>query len=457
MNVRRTKLVEARARKGWSLETAAERIGCAPNTLSRWELGVMAPSAYHRARICQAYGLSEEELGLTQEGLMCVVSRSKEIQTLINADLSTYLQDLALAPHSNCQEAQRTIARSVEEFTTMNTGQEAALTRREALQRLVMFPIMLMSRGIQRSIEDTLNVYAAGITACGYLSAGNHEDLSVASSMLSAYLPVLKTIVQESALHRKEAASLVAQCYRLKHTLTLHLESPNIAIARGYAKHAVTYSEVSGDTIARITALRNLAWAYNYIKQYPQALKAIEQAEALIQQKRTSLPPYVSSTVYSVLAVMQTKNGISPDSSLGLAQDCFFASSLDRSSLALHTGFNYAQLMRNHGLAQYYRGEYQEALAAFAKVIDPETLASKELMAVRTRVELLNNQTMAVLKSPARDMEQAITYWKASIQEAITLRTQNHFDDACTAYEVMQGIWPNEPRIKELRDLIVHW
>ncbi len=62
--MRRTKLVAARARKGWTLEVAAEQVGCAPNTLSRWELGTMTPSAYNKARLRAVYGMTDEELGL---------------------------------------------------------------------------------------------------------------------------------------------------------------------------------------------------------------------------------------------------------------------------------------------------------------------------------------------------------------------------------------------------------
>lgn len=54
-------------------------------------------------------------------------------------------------------------------------------------------------------------------------------------------------------------------------------------------------------------------------------------------------------------------------------------------------------------------------------------------------------------------MERVIALWKADIQSAHTLRSQQRFEEAYMAYEVMEGVWPNERRIMELRDLIVHW
>jgi hypothetical protein len=54
-------------------------------------------------------------------------------------------------------------------------------------------------------------------------------------------------------------------------------------------------------------------------------------------------------------------------------------------------------------------------------------------------------------------MERAIALWKADIRGATTLQSQQRFEEAYQAYEVMEGVWPNERRIMELRDLIVHW
>src|SRR5690349_8183749 len=62
--MKQTKLIGARARKNWTLEQAAERIGCTPNTLNRWELGKFSPSAFYRARLSEVYGVPWEVLDL---------------------------------------------------------------------------------------------------------------------------------------------------------------------------------------------------------------------------------------------------------------------------------------------------------------------------------------------------------------------------------------------------------
>src|SRR5215472_11285683 len=57
----------ARKEQGWSQQQVADRIG-APLSLniSRWENGTAFPSAYYIERLCQLFGKSVRELGLSQ-------------------------------------------------------------------------------------------------------------------------------------------------------------------------------------------------------------------------------------------------------------------------------------------------------------------------------------------------------------------------------------------------------
>jgi tetratricopeptide (TPR) repeat protein len=414
----------------------------------------MTPSAYNKARLRAVYGMTDEELGLAEEVLPEHLKFGRDFQSLLESDATMRLMALVFTPHCNYKELQLVLVRTIEELS-MNTGHDAALTRREALQRLAMLPLLLsMSGGRPRPMDDTLNQLAAGITSCEYLSRGNYEDMSLALSMLSSYLPVLKTIASESSTYRKQATELIAQSYLIKHVLVLHVGNPGEATRDG--KLAVTYSKESGDVLLQVTALRRLTWSYLQDKQPRQALKTIEQAAYLINKSQVSLAPQVCSGIYSTLAVIQAKNGLSTTSALEQAQRFFFEPAAETDA-RIQGDFNYAQLMRNDGLARYHRGYYSDALKAFAQVIDPNTLSSKVAMAKRTRVELLHYQTMATMKSPERDLERAIVLWVAEVREAAALRSQKSFDEATMAYEVMQGVWPGEARVLDLRDLLVHW
>ena len=251
---KRLKLVEARAHKDWTLQEAAGWIGCAPNTLNRWELGSMNPSAYYRTRISAAYGMTKEELGLEQEKS---ADLSEDVSSgaleQLRADFTMYLMVLALAEYDSCWQVQDVLTRAIEE-ATMNIGDSEALRqKREALQRLAMLP--LLNRG-QKPGEEILNVCAAGLTACGYLASSNREDMQLASSMIIAYYPLLQSVTVDSSKHQKAAAALLSQALQIKSRVGYHLEGVKQATA--YAEHAVQWAKKSQHKTMLILAQREL-------------------------------------------------------------------------------------------------------------------------------------------------------------------------------------------------------
>ena len=483
-------LIAARKGKHLSQPEAAECINVALVTYQRWEEGRATPQPQHMRRLYEVFdtlascipdALSQEKCtdenvperlpgasGMhdsSEDLFHCIPAEElDEPQAFIAAHMTTHLWSLAFMHHLPEHDTRSAIRKAIKEFDRMHaTDKNYQITRREALCSLATLPMITLGLTGSGSIVrpatygTTLAHCTASIEACWELSKSSEaSDLLLAFQCVSRYLPTLTTIVRDSSTHRKEAARLAAQAYSLKHVLGLHIESPDVAIAKGHAKLAVLYGEQSDDPLLHLTALRYLTWGYDHSKNYQQALKTIEQAKRIVEQADSSLAPVVVSAVYSTLAVMQARNGISPDAALGKAHDVFPASSVDGSDVS-SADFGYAKLMRNNGLAYYYEGNHTKALGAFAKVIDPNNLSPQVPMAGRTRVELLNRQTMTALKSPVRDMEQIISYWKAGIRGAIALQSQQRFDEACMAYEVMTGIWSGEQRIKELRDLIVHW
>jgi hypothetical protein len=66
---------------------------------------------------------------------------------------------------------------------------------------------------------------------------------------------------------------------------------------------------------------------------------------------------------------------------------------------------------------------------------------------------VLNHLTLTTLRNPKKDMEQSIRLWTAAIQGARALGSQQRLGEAYTAYEIMQVLWPQEARVKDLRDL----
>src|SRR6266702_7480892 len=58
------RLRRVRHERGWTQAELAEMAGTTFETVSRWERGIKAPSAYYRRKLCDIFGKTAEELGL---------------------------------------------------------------------------------------------------------------------------------------------------------------------------------------------------------------------------------------------------------------------------------------------------------------------------------------------------------------------------------------------------------
>jgi transcriptional regulator with XRE-family HTH domain len=61
----RQRLVAERLRRHWTQLEVADQLGTTPGNVSRWERGITSPGPYFRSRLCEVYGRSARELGLT--------------------------------------------------------------------------------------------------------------------------------------------------------------------------------------------------------------------------------------------------------------------------------------------------------------------------------------------------------------------------------------------------------
>ncbi len=325
---KRLKLVEARARKDWTLQEAAEWIGCAPNTLNRWELGTMNPSAYYRTRLSTAYGMTKAELGLEDEEISALPEyASSSALARLRADFTMYLMALALAEYDTCWQVQDVLIRAIEEVT-MNSSDEVRRQQREAVQRLAMLPMLNLNRG-QRSAEEILNTCAAGLTACGYLAISNREDMQLAASMIATYLPLLQAITIDSSKHQKAAAALLSQSLQIKSKIGYHLEG--VRQATFYAEQAVQWAKKSQHKTIVIMAQRELLGAYEWtsLQHRAQTLTIVEETQQAMEIKRgAQVAPLIQSWVYTGLAKYQAlnKQENAMKASLEKAEETFFVS-----------------------------------------------------------------------------------------------------------------------------------
>ncbi len=61
----RQRLSAERMRRHWSQLGVADQLGTTPGNVSRWERGLTSPGPYFRSKLCELFGRSAQELGLT--------------------------------------------------------------------------------------------------------------------------------------------------------------------------------------------------------------------------------------------------------------------------------------------------------------------------------------------------------------------------------------------------------
>ncbi|HLG63377.1 MAG TPA: helix-turn-helix transcriptional regulator [Ktedonosporobacter sp.] len=454
----RARLSQARHKKFWTLEEAAERIGVDPASLSRWEKGKSFPQPINIQRLCNAYGMTVQQLGLEDDP---VSGYEHDAPPVVDALTQFQQQDLTLRlmrivwqwSHQNARYSvlQTLITQELEQ--SMN---EDVMSRRDALRRLALLPVEMLGLSaagavLKYPIEDILSQCAAGMTACQHLLRG--KELVFASDVVSRYIPTLKAIVHTSSTtQRKAAADLLAQGYRLKSILARHVKANTDSIA--CAQQAAMYADEAQNPLLQAVALRAQAAAYYYANCWAQASQAAEQARAVLETSRGApIPPLVRSHIYVGLATYQARNGQKQEAlrSLGQAHAAFFAQPPDEPA-PIWINHDKANLILYDGITHLHLGMQKEALDSFAQI--QLTASNHEI----NRVEALLNQVVAeVSRVDSRDMEYCIDHWIQGIEGAKALRSEQRFTEAIQAYTALCAVWPSEPRIKELRAYITHW
>jgi transcriptional regulator with XRE-family HTH domain len=61
----RQRLVAERLRRRWTQLEVADQLGTTPGNVSRWERGITSPGPYFRRKLCELFGSSAQELGLS--------------------------------------------------------------------------------------------------------------------------------------------------------------------------------------------------------------------------------------------------------------------------------------------------------------------------------------------------------------------------------------------------------
>jgi hypothetical protein len=391
------------------------------------------------------------------------VAETDEPQAFITTNMTTHLWSLAFADHPTCNDKRNAIRQALKEFDIVGTtNKNYQITRREALCSLATLPLMTLGLTTPGKIVQStqygsaLAHCAASVEACWELyRSSDAGDAALAFQCASKYVSLLYMISKDSSHHREEALALATQYALLKTLLGWNYAGPTASIH--YARDAVLLSKETGDISLQLSAYNKLANTYFHDKKYTLALASAQEAEALLQQygrlsNAEPLYPSLQGGIYSTLALMQVKNGKSPDVAVGKAtaidpgDEIYAGMDFTRSGMLLSSGWIYC-----------YQGNQTKAREILEKRIDPQTFAPRIAQSEMGRVETLNVLALSSLKTKDRDREQTLHFWTAAIEGAKALQSEYNFTEAVTTYEHMAVVWPGEPRIAELQDLIIHW
>ena len=325
------------------------------------------------------------------------------------------------------------------------------LSRRQVLLAISTLTLPLLISFQKRpsfsSIDTFLSSCSASLTACWQFS--REFDIGPVYSLVSHYLPFLVTIMQDSPVHQKKAAYLAAQAALLQAIVGRHMM--NLQVAERSCKQAVIYSQKALDPLLHVITLRHLAMIYFYAKRTAEEFALYEQMKPFLF--REDIPPIVKSFIYAGWAGIQALNQQAKAlTSIDLAREQFLLQPANEPG-PLYIDYDYSQVFLSEGLAHYDLGRYKEALDTFLQI---ERFSSQMSLAERGRLEFLNFQARTVLHLPSRDrdMQQCLDYWTEAVQGSTRLKSKQRYDEAAHIYELMTYVWPQEKKIKELRELL---
>jgi transcriptional regulator with XRE-family HTH domain len=471
-------LKEARLKKRWTREQAAEGFGVDPSTVKRWENGTSTPQPINLYSICEVYDLTPEALGFHKLSVTeppvatqnAPISDEEEEEDVITSfrkqDLTSRLMRivwnwLLTCHHARYQELQMCITLELE-GCRMNPDN---INRRNALRRMALLAIDLCALSarqpvMKRPVEEILTYCAGGIVACWYLRKG--KELSFADDAVSKYIPTLKEIMKSGAVpetQRNAAADLLTQSLLLKATCVEQLYG-NYAASLHYRKQAETYSEQTGNLALSIATMRAQAVSYDYADNWERAMHTAAKAKNVIETVKAEETPsslmlrsYVYAGLANYLAHTGPKYKQDALTSIGQAQTAFDAAMENEETSPIWIGYDEGNLLLNSGLAYHHLGMSQRAIDSFAR-IDRLPVVHET-----NRVGSFIHQVVAEVNREDRppDMAFCIDRWKQGIQGAIAMHSGQVFNEATQVYATMRAVWRGEQRIKNLRDYIKHW
>lgn len=446
------KLRLARINKHLSEREVCRVIGADLRTYQHWESGRHLPQPYYRKKLCTFFGLTLEELGFDPQTLLFAHTGVKappapsgamdafakaEIQALPTDMLAISMLALRIGQQERGWSQQQVQEYVMSQMSHQN--QPGTITRREF--GLLLAGLPLAGLALTDVPEELFPHCSANLTTAWKLAKGS--DLPLAQSIVQAYLPALLPLAERPSRYQQEAAELVTKSFILNGMIEMHLG--NLAMREQSCQQAVKYAEVSGNIELLVAARRWLGGTYYYLSNPAQQMKEYQRAEGFLDQ----VTPLLRSGFLASISVVQAQQQQKQQAltSLGQAQECFFVEASENQN-TLYIGHDFGILTLHAGRTYYALGAYQQSLETLLQI---NGLQPKRPTSERSRIELLNQQTLAAAK--LNDLELAMTYMEAAVTGAVELGSKQRFSEAKNIYQILQFLWPNETKVAGLRPI----
>jgi transcriptional regulator with XRE-family HTH domain/tetratricopeptide (TPR) repeat protein len=462
MAIPNEKLVAARLQKRWSIAVASEKAGVSINTFNRWERGLQIPQLGTLDQVCNAFGLSPDELGFEQvisdrrrkkPQLTEVPVRCTPIpQPMQMASQQPILTDcsysaVAIQPqthtlHACIEQARRSFGSM--DLTRHKHEYEEGFSRRRAIATLIGTPAAILGIApgmnlVQFHPEEVLELCNNNIPLAWkmYFDGG----LAEADLHLHSYLPQLTSLTQQVSPYQKRAAALASQGNQLASLIAL--QHQNFGIAHQRAQDAFTYGALAEDHNLQTASLIRQAQVFLYLKRPVSRLQAYERALAYLPH--TS--PLLQARVY--IGLTETYGHLGDNRQAAHYQDLaltVFPDQFTADPNFYYTHFNHWSIAALEGMMYLHLEQPEQSWVVFSRM---ENLVP--LTPVPNRVELTVRQAKTASAMNNRDL--ACTYVEAAATLALAANNQLRFDEAYTVYRDIQSKWGSDQQVKELADL----
>ncbi len=434
-------LKAARLARSLTLDAAAQRARVGLATYSRWEYGIQEPHLSSLLLLCQAFGMTAEELGFGHlvkpvgQKQLLVEEEQQSSEMALSSSILAIEQERSMS----FGELQNHVEYILGRFLTMD------LSRRSLLALLTSVPVTVLmapsSSGETPLLRDDeiVSLVAVNIPLAWrlYFAGGIAE----VREMLPTYLSTLSTLAQKSSAYQQRAAGLTAQVHQLGYLL--ELQRQNFGRAMDHAKKALHYAHVADDNNLRLASLIRQANLYHVAKRPAQTL--LKYQEAI--QHHDQVSPLLLGQAYIGLAEASARVGKAQEAHRfqGLAHDTFPGEPQNDLHFA-YTHFNHFTRVNFEGLMYIHLGQPKQAWNTFAAI-------EKQIPAalVPQKVELLVRQSLALVM--LEDLPESCEHLELATMAALKLGSDLRYDEASEIYDQMLLKWPYEQRVRRLGEL----